>query len=847
MAYPLTISRGSYSFTAWEIFEERAIKEFLGIEPKGDDIDAWLGKRKLGELEDWRNYWIPIFSTLGMRALIEFTGDKFIEYKNKLAAPYIAPLPTTLETADIDWDQNWRESSQLWGEYGLWQRTKLVKSPIAMRWYLRAGQVGSTYRNPVIAARAKWTQLANAAGYKDILQGDSPLPSGEIYIVGVNPETYIPPAPPMKPAYPKEIIRLPYTITTNSLAQETIAKEFLGIEPAGLPLDEWLAQRDLTNLEAWRDFWITKFKNAGLNDWAAFVLSKFEEYKALAPSPFSSAWDKLLTNVSAGNWIDAAKNLILLPFASIISKDIETLQMEFPITPVPTGINPLILAKLGSKITIWGRMVQIMKNLATQAKQNPFIAIFAVTEIPQLAVMSTFAFKWFAEQKGESQTGVSISLNNIYSAWEAAGFKFNTAVKNKDFIGAANLLGNMIVLTDEYNNTITSKKDVLTTAGEYEARAAIGDMMTTANEEMKKSVGVAVLPERIRAMVRDIIDGDTIDVGLEAYDDVTGNNITLPQYSTSGHARIRVLGINAPEKSPKGEIACSDTELFKVAAKWADNARNVWLPLNDKQVILKVDPANATDTFSRILAIVEYQGKDFGLQLVKAGLACGYYRGTNKYLNQEVYSKETLTAQSANIGMWADVLLPVPGEVPGVPGEGVITAPTTISITSVPSNAKVFIDGIAAKHNTPSDEIELKDVIRLFSPGAHKLKITKAGMSAEEDIEIIAGQANNFILKLETVGLPAPAPIPGVPEVPEVPTEIMKITSLDLFNEMKTYYTDRMYLSKSELTPLLAKYDTSDIQSFIDEIWAYYIGRMYLSKKELILLGMKYSFDVSGL
>ena len=62
------------------------------------------------------------------------------------------------------------------------------------------------------------------------------------------------------------------------------------------------------------------------------------------------------------------------------------------------------------------------------------------------------------------------------------------------------------------------------------------------------------------------------------------------------------------------------------------------------------------------------------------------------------------------------------------------------SISSEPSNAKVFIDGIATHHNTPTDEIEQKDVIGLWTPGKHSLKLTKSGYLLEQEIEIVEGE-----------------------------------------------------------------------------------------------------------
>ncbi|GAI42495.1 unnamed protein product, partial [marine sediment metagenome] len=50
---------------------------------------------------------------------------------------------------------------------------------------------------------------------------------------------------------------------------------------------------------------------------------------------------------------------------------------------------------------------------------------------------------------------------------------------------------------------------------------------------------LVVLPETVKTIVRDIIDGDTIDTSLDAEDAVTGREIKLPEY------RETILSINA--------------------------------------------------------------------------------------------------------------------------------------------------------------------------------------------------------------------------------------------------------------------------------------------------------------
>ena len=82
--YPKTISRGPYSFTANNSNEETQIKEFLGIEPAGDDLDVWLSKKDTAGIQQWLNYWGNIWEDLGRGDLFSFTTAKAKEYFDKL-------------------------------------------------------------------------------------------------------------------------------------------------------------------------------------------------------------------------------------------------------------------------------------------------------------------------------------------------------------------------------------------------------------------------------------------------------------------------------------------------------------------------------------------------------------------------------------------------------------------------------------------------------------------------------------------------------------------------------------------------------------------------------------------
>lgn len=235
------------------------------------------------------------------------------------------------------------------------------------------------------------------------------------------------------------------------------------------------------------------------------------------------------------------------------------------------------------------------------------------------------------------------------------------------------------------------------------------------------------LPEIIETTVRDIIDGDTIDTSLDY--NIPGEVEThkLPEYENTGHGRVRIVGINAPEKSPKGEILCTDIEVYEVEPKYADLSRDILLPLNDKKVTLYIDPEHRADTYGRILARVEYAGEDVGLEQIKRGYACWYFRETNKYIDDDLYKLETLRAREDKTGMW-EAVIPLPGEE------------ILFTINSTPERAEVWIDGVYTHHLTPTHEIEQKDVIYLWTEGKHILKLLKSGYEREEEITLVKGE-----------------------------------------------------------------------------------------------------------
>ncbi len=77
--YPKTVSRLSHSFKAYDQQEEAALKDFLGIDPQGVDIDTYLSGLSNNALDDWRDHWINKWNSLNnpnKNSLKSFTNDE---------------------------------------------------------------------------------------------------------------------------------------------------------------------------------------------------------------------------------------------------------------------------------------------------------------------------------------------------------------------------------------------------------------------------------------------------------------------------------------------------------------------------------------------------------------------------------------------------------------------------------------------------------------------------------------------------------------------------------------------------------------------------------------------------
>jgi endonuclease YncB( thermonuclease family) len=162
------------------------------------------------------------------------------------------------------------------------------------------------------------------------------------------------------------------------------------------------------------------------------------------------------------------------------------------------------------------------------------------------------------------------------------------------------------------------------------------------NEEKNKEKKIPTLPEEIKAEVREIVDGDTIDM---IYD---------------GHRYpVRLVGTNSPEK---GETAYSS------AKKWLSDQ------IFGKTVTIKIDQKHPIDTkYNRILGTIWYSGKDINMESIRKGWAYYYPVEANKFTDAWAYEQAQKDAEAENRGIWAGSKIPTLSEIKDRWMKGIIT------------------------------------------------------------------------------------------------------------------------------------------------------------------------------
>jgi len=241
---------------------------------------------------------------------------------------------------------------------------------------------------------------------------------------------------------------------------------------------------------------------------------------------------------------------------------------------------------------------------------------------------------------------------------------------------------------------------------------------------------------------------DTLNAYVAEFPQLGGIATTFPKEFTIDSAMVEdgdtLIWTGHPEAADRIRILGIDTKESETAAgkEQTDYLKSL---IEGKQVRILTEqygtPEKTIDIYGRLLGGVFLGDTDIAMaMLAKFGkeiLTEKKYQKKYRWIDWDEYKR---VAESAT--------------GPAVKG-------FRINITSEPSNAKLFIDGVAARHNTPSNEVELKDVMDMLQPGQHVFKATKAGKEGSVTETITAGANPDIHIELQAVGL---EPVKAVPE-----------------------------------------------------------------------------------
>lgn len=422
-------------------------------------------------------------------------------------------------------------------------------------------------------------------------------------------------------------------------------------------------------------------------------------------------------------------------------------------------------AKATTQLTLAGAKVapastgSVMTTLFANIKANPLLAILVLTQADVIA----WAFGISPEHTHEK---IERTLKNANSHM----WSLEDAIDNKDWETGKVLVGNLrseLKLAEDqmmgwginvFEQLGFTKEDLETW---YNTTYATLDAYVAKYPQLE---GLApTFPKEFTVDNVQVEDGDTL--------------IWLGH--PEAQERIRILGIDAHE----AETASGKEELAYLKSL-----------VEGKKVTIKTHqygtPEMTLDIYGRLLGGVFLGDQDIALAMLehfgKDLLPATKYQKKYRWIDWDEYKRVAKAAAGPAVKEFK------------------------ILIDSVPTRAKLYIDGTYTHHLTPSNEKELKDVMHLLAPGEHTFKATKGGKEASMKWNITAGVNPNIIMTLKTVGLvpepPAEAPAEPPPEVEEFAINILSTPS------RAKLYIDGVYTH--HLTPSNAK-ELSDVMHLL--------------------------------
>lgn len=96
---------------------------------------------------------------------------------------------------------------------------------------------------------------------------------------------FVEPTPPQPPYIAKYVTRGSYSFFAATAYQEALLKDFLGIDPQGMPLDDYVAALSPALLNQWVNNWAPRFAGENMAQVVDFIYAKQKQYSAPVYTP----------------------------------------------------------------------------------------------------------------------------------------------------------------------------------------------------------------------------------------------------------------------------------------------------------------------------------------------------------------------------------------------------------------------------------------------------------------------------------------------------------------------------------------------------------------------------------
>jgi endonuclease YncB( thermonuclease family) len=594
--------------------------------------------------------------------------------------------------------------------------------------------------------------------------------------------------PAIVPEYPKTITRGTHSFSAKSAEEERQLKIFLGIDPAGLTLDEWIATKDEAAVEYWYNGWTRTWTNLGRSDLAEFV--KLYRVNRLMEIERAKAPVKAWAAMSE----DEKKLAVQQAFATATATDRDEMIRA-------------IAAELSISTDEATKYYNMTSGEAVMVGPFDLLDFTIVTGLiaGASAIIYRLATRIIAKKVGTEAAEAGAKIVAESAAKQAAKLTTkeiaDAAVKNP------RAAGKILAAMETTEIDAVFRAMTKTAAGRLAARDVYKEMMTQATKGLiSKSAALKVTGALIAVMstvtfIEFLYEEAMQTVGMGVWVAISNKNWTQAREAL---ANARALNQHATDVyNYFGWMSPMSWDVFRTYATATKNQLDSYEKTINAKLGPPADPSAAGKVFNitgfnanvtsgtspdvstlttgeglapvpehftdvvsgitdgdtikmqkygtvRILGIdAPEKAATEGKTALEAVSKLAYGKAADVYVDpaqqrdayNRIIGKVVIVGTDIGLEMLKTgnaVFYPYEGNkyldatAYAAASHGITAKPVTgfmIRIESDPSNAKLYIDNVYVKHRTPSDEVEMKKEIKsmphLFTPGTHTIKATK--------------------------------------------------------------------------------------------------------------------------